>query len=110
MITCSCYHAFEVAHFVLWSGRCSKVLYLLWMTSENAGADGDVRRDTDSVTLPGLRYRVSGAVFFCELYLPQASNTPPTPQCCPLGLCAYLPSLRPLLLPPSSLDGGFQGQ
>lgn len=107
MITCSCY-AFEVAHFLLWSGRFSKVLYLLWMASENPGADGDVRRDTDSVTLPGLRYRVSGAVF-SELYLPQASNTP-LRSVVPWVCVHTFPPSGLFLLPPWSLDRGFQGQ
>ena len=40
---------------LLWSGRWPEVLYLLWMTSENQGAVGDIRRDTYSVTPPGLR-------------------------------------------------------
>lgn len=99
MITCSCSHAFEVAHFLLWSGRFSRVLYLLWMTSENPGADGDVRRDTDSVTPAGLRYRVSGAVFYT-----------PLPGVVPWVCVRTSPPSGLFLLPPWSLDRGFQGQ
>lgn len=75
-----------MAFFLFWPGRFSEALYFLWVTSENPGADRDIRRDIDSVTLPGPRAQGVGVLGLCPPYSVSPRPVPLPLQHCPLGL------------------------